>query len=151
MYVGLIFIFNLSFSDCYFIKYSKIKKKNIFHFFSAKLESVAYCWTENDPICMEFIRASDGQVMTVEQKISRKGEITAEICSYEIGQAKMQRVAVTSIPIGTQICCHGFSPDQEKLVLGTIDRYVCIHDLVQKVTKFAPKTDIVSFVSILKL
>lgn len=109
------------------------------------MEPITFCWTENDPIAVEFLRASDGCILTLEQKISRKGEITAEICSYETEQGKMKRSFITSIPIGTQICCYGFSPDQEKLILGTIDRSVCIHDLPRRQTKFTSRADIVRF------
>lgn len=107
------------------------------------MESYSYCWTENDPLSVDFLRSSESRILTVEQKISRKGEISGEICSYEISSGKMIRTAVTSILMGTQICCHAFSPDQEKLILGTIDRNLCLHDVVRQVSKFISQIDIV--------
>lgn len=109
-----------------------------------QIESVSYCWSENDPLSVDFLRSAESQILTVEQKVSRKGEISAEVCTYEINAGKMQRATVTSIAMGTQICCHSFSPDQEKLFLGSIDRKICLHDLVQQVTKVTTRIDIVS-------
>lgn len=47
---------------------------------------------------------------------------------YEIIKAKIQRVSVTSIPLQSQVCCHSFSPDNEKLMLGCIDGSVILFD-----------------------
>lgn len=57
-----------------------------------------------------------------------KGDVTIEICVYDIIKSKIQRVAVTSIPLQTQVCCHSFSPDNEKLMLGCIDGSVVLFD-----------------------
>lgn len=47
---------------------------------------------------------------------------------YEINKSKLQRTAVTSIPLQTQVCCQSLSPDNEKLMLGCIDGSVVIFD-----------------------
>lgn len=43
-------------------------------------------------------------------------------------------MAVTSIPLQTQVCCHSFSPDNEKLILGCIDGSVVIFDESRGIT-----------------
>ncbi|XP_023170747.2 WD repeat-containing and planar cell polarity effector protein fritz [Drosophila hydei] len=116
---------------------------HIFKLKALQLESLAYCWSENDPLCVDFLRSSENQIITLEQKVSRKGDISAEICSYELATGKMQRTAITSIAMGTQICCFAFSPDQEKLFLGSIDRNICLHDLVLQTTKYVKQIEIV--------
>ncbi|XP_070141277.1 WD repeat-containing and planar cell polarity effector protein fritz isoform X2 [Drosophila kikkawai] len=116
---------------------------HVFKIKGLQLESMAYCWSENDPLCVDFLRSSESQIITLEQKVSRKGDISAEICSYELAAGKMQRTAITSIPMGAQICSFAFSPDQEKLFLGSIDRNICLHDLVQQSTKYANQIEIV--------
>ncbi|XP_019846435.2 WD repeat-containing and planar cell polarity effector protein fritz [Bactrocera dorsalis] len=116
---------------------------HVFKLKGMQIESVSYCWSENDPLSVDFLRSAESQILTVEQKVSRKGEISAEVCTYEINAGKMQRATVTSITMGTQICCHAFSPDQEKLFLGSIDRKICLHDLVQQVTKVTTRIDII--------
>lgn len=51
-----------------------------------------------------------------------------EICVYEVNKAKIHRTSVTSIPLQSQVCCHSFSPDNEKLMLGCIDGSVILFD-----------------------
>jgi len=46
----------------------------------------------------------------------------------EISKSRLQRTSVTSIPLQTQVCCHGFSPDEEKLLLGCIDGSLVLFD-----------------------
>ncbi|XP_022228140.2 WD repeat-containing and planar cell polarity effector protein fritz [Drosophila obscura] len=116
---------------------------HVFKIKGLQLESMAYCWSENDPLCVDFLRSSESQIITLEQKVSRKGEISAEICSYELATGKMQRTAITSIPMGAQICSFAFSPDQEKLFLGSIDQNICLHDLVLQTTKYVNQIEIV--------
>lgn len=45
-----------------------------------------------------------------------------------LNKSKLQRTAVTSIPLQTQVCCQSFSPDNDKLILGCIDGSVVIFD-----------------------
>lgn len=116
---------------------------HVFKLKNAQLEAISYCWSENDPLRVDFLRSTGNQIFIIEEKVSRKGEVSAEVCSYELGEGKMQRAIITTIPMGTQICCFEFSPDQEKLFLGTIDRYVCIHDLVKQTSRFLPKIEII--------
>ncbi|XP_061402322.1 WD repeat-containing and planar cell polarity effector protein fritz [Musca vetustissima] len=116
---------------------------HVFKLKGNQLDFFAYCWSENDPLCVDFLRSTDNQILTLEQKISRKGEISAEVCSYEIVVGKMQRTPLSSIAVGTQITCFAFSPDQEKLFLGSADRNICLHDLVLQTTKCVTQIDIV--------
>ncbi|XP_073825532.1 WD repeat-containing and planar cell polarity effector protein fritz [Musca autumnalis] len=116
---------------------------HVFKLKGNQLDFFAYCWSENDPLCVDFLRSTENQILTLEQKISRKGEISAEVCSYEIVVGKMQRTPLSSIAVGTQITCFAFSPDQEKLFLGSADRNICLHDLVLQSTKCVTQIDIV--------
>lgn len=54
--------------------------------------------------------------------------MTVEICVYNVNGLKIQRTFVTSIPLQSQVCCHAFSPDNEKLMLGCIDGSVILFD-----------------------
>lgn len=99
-----------------------------------KLESMCYYWTENDPISVEFSRTNQNQLHSVEQKISRKGEVTIEICIYEIKKSRLHRIATTAIPLQSQVCCTSLSPDNEKLMLGCIDGSVVIFDESRGIT-----------------
>ena len=104
----------------------------------SKLEPVCFHWTENDPLCVEFVRSQQNQLKIVEQRVTRKGEVFVEDQVYEVVVAKgvrgLQRTGVTSIPLQSQVSCQGYSPDQEKLMLGCIDGSVCLFDAQRGVT-----------------
>ncbi|KAL7034656.1 hypothetical protein ACKWTF_008043 [Chironomus riparius] len=95
-----------------------------------KFDLLCFYWTENDPIAFEFSTFNENEIHSVEQKISRKGEVTVESCTYYISSSKfkMQRTSVTSIPLQTEVSCSAFSPDHEKLFMGCIDGSVVLFD-----------------------
>lgn len=107
---------------------------NIYRICRAKLEPICFYWTENDPISIEFSAIHQNQLHSVEQNVTRKGEVTVDICIYEIRKAKLHRISVTAIPLQTQVCCHSFSPDNEKLLLGCIDGTVVVFDESRGIT-----------------
>lgn len=57
-----------------------------------------------------------------------QGEVIVEICVYELNKSRICRTCVTSIPLQSQICCHKFSPDNEKLMIGCIDSSIMLFD-----------------------
>uniref|UniRef100_A0A1B0GKH0 Putative fritz isoform a n=1 Tax=Lutzomyia longipalpis TaxID=7200 RepID=A0A1B0GKH0_LUTLO len=120
---------------------------HIYKLSRAKLEPLCFHWTENDPICIEFVRLSDNQLRTVEQKVSRKGEVTIESSVYEINKVKLNRIAVTSIPLQTQVCCHSYSPDHEKLMLGCIDGSIVLFDEGRGITHLVKAAFIATMIS----
>ncbi|GAB0086297.1 WD repeat-containing and planar cell polarity effector protein fritz [Sergentomyia squamirostris] len=120
---------------------------HIYKLSRAKLEPMCFHWTENDPICIEFVRLSDNQLRTVEQKVSRKGEVTIESSVYEINKQKMIRIAVTTIPLQTQVCCHSYSPDHEKLMLGCIDGSIVLFDEGRGITHLVKAAFIATMIS----
>lgn len=101
-----------------------------------KFEPLCYFWTESSPVGFEFSKFSENEVRSVEQKISRKGDVTVESCTYHISSSKqkLQRISVTSIPLQTEVSCCVFSPDQEKLVMGCIDGSIVLFDEARNVT-----------------
>lgn len=94
-----------------------------------KFEPLCFFWTENDPICFEFSKFNENEIHSVEQKISKKGDVTIESCRYKIcNKSKLNRVSVTSIPLHTEVSCNAFSTDHEKLVMCCIDGSVVLFD-----------------------
>lgn len=73
--------------------------------------------------------------------------MTIEICVYEINKSKIQRASVTSIPLQAQVCCHSFSPDNEKLMLGCIDGSVVLFDEGRSITHLIKAAFVISFYS----
>lgn len=84
--------------------------------------------TEFDPICVTYSLLNTNILHSVEQKISGKGVVTIEICSYEVQKTQLSRTIVTSIPLQKQVCCHFFHSANRKLVLGCIDGSIVLFD-----------------------
>lgn len=120
---------------------------NIYRLFRAQLEPICFYWTENDPISIEFSAIHQNQLHSVEQNVSRKGQVTADICTYEMRKAKLHRISVTAIPLQTQICCHSFSADNEKLLLGCIDGTIVVFDESRGITHLVRAAFIPTMVS----
>lgn len=101
-----------------------------------KLELLCFYWTENDPLTIVFSKFNENQIHSVEQKISRKGEVTIENCVYLLSanKTRLQRTSVTSIPLQTQVCCSSFSKDNEKLIMCCIDGSVVMFDESRGIT-----------------
>ncbi|XP_008470303.1 WD repeat-containing and planar cell polarity effector protein fritz [Diaphorina citri] len=73
---------------------------HVYSLSSVKMELLCYYKTECDPLCVEFSHVRPNIIHSVEQKISRRGEVSVESCTYEILNAKCHRIAVTCI-LGT--------------------------------------------------
>ncbi|KAJ8308997.1 hypothetical protein KUTeg_013871 [Tegillarca granosa] len=61
------------------------------------------------------------RLFTMEQAMSTGSETTAQTCTYEIIQGKIQRISVTSIPLKSPVNCQCRNPKEDKLVLGCAD------------------------------
>ncbi|KAK7873024.1 hypothetical protein R5R35_000322 [Gryllus longicercus] len=107
------------------------------------------CWyrTDHDPIWVSFSLLQPSLILSVEQKVSRKGEVTVESGRYEVRRARLQRSAVASVPLQTQVCCLSFSPAEDKLLLGCIDGSLVLFDEARGVTHVAKAAFISSLVS----
>lgn len=103
-----------------------------------KLEPLCFYWTENHPIGFEFSKINEKEIYSVEQKISRKGEVIIETCTYEyiINQlnCNLRRTSITLIPLQTEVSCYSYSPDHEKLLIGCIDGSIVLFDASKVIT-----------------
>lgn len=70
---------------------------------------------------------------------------------YEINKSKLQRTAVTSIPLQTQVCSVRTSPDNEKLMLGCIDGSVVIFDEGRGITHLVKAAFVSTFSTYMKI
>ncbi|XP_071454800.1 WD repeat-containing and planar cell polarity effector protein fritz homolog [Hetaerina americana] len=113
-----------------------------------KAELLCYYRTEFDPICVSFSQVEPGVIHTVEQRVSRKGDVTVDSCTCEVvGRRRLQRAAATSIPLQTQVRCLSFGPDGERLVLGCIDSSIVLFNSGLGVTSMVKAAFIPSLVS----
>ncbi|XP_076230946.1 WD repeat-containing and planar cell polarity effector protein fritz isoform X2 [Calliopsis andreniformis] len=108
---------------------------HLYRLIGAKVELICYIHSEFDPLCIIFDAWHDNIIHSVEQKVSRKGEVTIEWRTYEVSQQdKLQRIAVISVPLPTHTSCIKFSPNQELLLLCCIDGSVIIYDQIRTTT-----------------
>ncbi|RLU18526.1 hypothetical protein DMN91_008883 [Ooceraea biroi] len=108
---------------------------HLFRLTGTKLELLCYIRTEFDPLCITFDACDDNVIHSVEQKVSRKGEVTVEWRTYEVSrQNKLKRIAVISVPLPTHTSCVRFSPNQELLLLCCIDGTVMMYDQTKSTT-----------------
>ncbi|XP_043496759.1 WD repeat-containing and planar cell polarity effector protein fritz isoform X1 [Polistes fuscatus] len=102
---------------------------HLYRLTGTKLDLIYYVRTEFDPLCIKFDIHHENVIHSVEQKVSRKGEVTIEWRTYEVSQQdKLQRIAIISIPLPTHTSCVKFSPNQELLLLCCIDGSVMLYD-----------------------
>ncbi|KAG5345687.1 FRITZ protein, partial [Acromyrmex heyeri] len=105
---------------------------HLFQLTGTKLELLCYIRTEFDPLCITFDACDDNIIHSVEQKVSRKGEVTVEWRTYEVSrQNKLKRIAVISVPLPTHTSCVRFSPNQELLLLCCIDGTIMMYDQIK--------------------
>ncbi|XP_020291724.1 WD repeat-containing and planar cell polarity effector protein fritz [Pseudomyrmex gracilis] len=108
---------------------------HLFRLTGTKLDLLCYIRTEFDPLCITFDAYDDNIIHSVEQKVSRKGEVTVEWRTYEVSrQNKLKRIAVISVPLPTHTSCVRFSPGQELLLLCCIDGTIVMYDQTKLAT-----------------
>ncbi|XP_064600125.1 WD repeat-containing and planar cell polarity effector protein fritz homolog [Liolophura sinensis] len=101
-----------------------------------RAEVLTYTRTEFDPIYATFSSLHSNQVLTLEKTLGSGGEVNVGACSYEINRSKIQRTAVTTIPLKSGVVCQGKNPSEEKLVLGCEDGTLVLYDSQRKVTQY---------------
>ncbi|XP_012271982.1 WD repeat-containing and planar cell polarity effector protein fritz isoform X2 [Orussus abietinus] len=102
---------------------------HLYRLTGVKVELLCYLRTELDPLCIIFDTYHDNVLHSVEQKVSRKGEVTIEWRTYEVSQQdKLQRIAIISVPLPTHTSCVKFSPNHDMLLLCCIDGSITLHD-----------------------
>ncbi|XP_043911451.1 WD repeat-containing and planar cell polarity effector protein fritz homolog [Protopterus annectens] len=98
------------------------------------LEVLSYISTEGDALNAGFSINQPYQVHTVEQSVSADKETMADSCIYECARNRIQRLAVTSIPLRSKAisCCRNLA--EGKLVLGCEDSSIILYDAHRQVT-----------------
>ncbi|KAJ1531550.1 hypothetical protein ONE63_000223 [Megalurothrips usitatus] len=93
-----------------------------------KADLLCHHQSEFDLLSVSFSQVHSNVLRSVEQKVSRSGDVTVESSSYQISRGAMQRTSASSISLPTHVCCHSFSPLQDKLLLGCIDGSLVLYD-----------------------
>ncbi|XP_069787807.1 WD repeat-containing and planar cell polarity effector protein fritz homolog isoform X2 [Narcine bancroftii] len=109
---------------------------------NGKLEILSFIRTEGDPLNVGFSINQPNQVHTVECFINLDKEPMADSCIYECARNKLQRVAVTSIPLRSKATCCSRNIMEDKLILGCEDSSLILYDACRRMTLLA-QTDLV--------
>lgn len=112
-----------------------------------KIDLLCYYRTEYDQINVSFSRIKSNIIWLVEQKVSKKGEVTVEYSRHQVHKNVLQKISITSIPLQTQVCCHSISPDEEKLILGCIDGSLILFDDGRGITRLVKTSFIPNLLS----
>nr|XP_018916735.1 PREDICTED: WD repeat-containing and planar cell polarity effector protein fritz [Bemisia tabaci] len=108
----------------------------IFEINGMKASLACFLRTEHEILDIKFSQLYPNILHSIEQKISRKGDVTIESSEYEVLKPKLLRVNQISIPLQTHVCSSATSPDDTKLLLSCIDGTLVLHDSVRAVTNF---------------
>lgn len=107
-------------------------------------ELLAYKKTDGDPIDVVVSRAQPRTLIVIEQKVTLRGAVSVEVSNFELVGATLKRIAVTSVPLQTQVSCCALSDQEDKLLIGCIDGSLALLDRARGSTKsvkalFIPK------------
>lgn len=91
-------------------------------------ELLAYRKTDGEPLLIMVSKVCSRTVIVVEQKVSQKGAVSVEVSNFELIGNTLKRIAVTSVPLQTQVCCTALSESEERLLIGCIDGSLAILD-----------------------
>ncbi|XP_074649476.1 WD repeat-containing and planar cell polarity effector protein fritz homolog [Tubulanus polymorphus] len=100
-----------------------------------KIDLLCYARTDCDPIYAGFSLIQSQQIFTIEQTVGSGGELSIDNCIYETARNKIQRAAVTTIPLKTTVISHCRNQTEEKLMLGGEDHSLILYDDYRRVTQ----------------
>lgn len=89
-------------------------------------ELLAHKKTDGEPILILVSKISNRTIISIEQKVNQRGNVSVEVITFELIANVLKRVMVTLVPLQTQVSCCALSADEEKLALGCIDGTVAV-------------------------
>ncbi|XP_017784359.1 PREDICTED: WD repeat-containing and planar cell polarity effector protein fritz [Nicrophorus vespilloides] len=89
---------------------------------------VAYRKTDGEPIKIIVSKVCNKNIIVVEQKVSQRGAVSIEVCTFELIGTSLKRICVTSVPLQTQVSCVSLSGKENYLILGCIDGSLALLD-----------------------
>nr|XP_006638803.2 PREDICTED: WD repeat-containing and planar cell polarity effector protein fritz homolog isoform X1 [Lepisosteus oculatus] len=104
---------------------------------NASLKVLSCIRTEWDPLDCGFSSNQPYQLLTVERSQGPEQEEMADSCVYECARSRVQRVAVTGIPLGSKAISCSRDPTEDKLLLGCLDSSLVLYDAHRGVTLLA--------------
>ncbi|KAK3755322.1 hypothetical protein QZH41_014625 [Actinostola sp. cb2023] len=107
----------------------------IFGLSGTKLEMLCYIRTQCDPIGLSFSHNQPHHVHTVEQSLSDEDTSSIDNCIYEYSKNKIERVAVTTIPINSPVIVQERNQAEDKLLIGCQNGTLMLYDSHRRITQ----------------
>ncbi|CAH1792439.1 unnamed protein product [Owenia fusiformis] len=101
----------------------------------SKVDIAAFIRTEYDPVDVSFSCLQPHQIFSVEQSSNAVGEHTVDITVYEHVRNKLQRAAVTTVPLKSSVVCQARNHGEDRQLLGLQDNTLVLHDDLRKITQ----------------
>ncbi|XP_072165965.1 WD repeat-containing and planar cell polarity effector protein fritz homolog [Diadema setosum] len=109
-----------------------------------KLEELCFIRTENDPIAVDFSLNQPRHIYTLEVA---PGKSSIDTCIYECSKSRIQKAAVTSIPLKAPVLSYGRNHNEDKLILGCADCKLVLYNESKRITQFVQADLIPHFIS----
>ncbi|XP_018021808.1 uncharacterized protein LOC108677995 [Hyalella azteca] len=79
------------------------------------------------PLSVAFSARDANVLLSVEQGFDKKGGVSVLSVVYKVGDSKVERVSVTTIPLEAPVASHSYSPKEDRLFLACNNGVLALH------------------------
>ncbi|KAK9891576.1 hypothetical protein WA026_015534 [Henosepilachna vigintioctopunctata] len=91
-------------------------------------ELLAYKNTDGEPFIVIISKIFQQTLISVEQKVTQRGAVSVEVSSLELSGNSLKTVAITAVPLQTQVSCCELSSNEAYLLICCIDSTLALLD-----------------------
>ncbi|XP_077493030.1 WD repeat-containing and planar cell polarity effector protein fritz isoform X2 [Amblyomma americanum] len=99
-------------------------------------ELLTYGRIDKIPVLVSFSQYQSNKLLIVEEDASRGGSVAVDVCVYELGRGKFERVSMISISLQGHVVTSQWNNAEDKLVLLCDDASLVLYDAVRQTTHF---------------
>ncbi|KAH9383427.1 hypothetical protein HPB48_024778 [Haemaphysalis longicornis] len=100
------------------------------------VELLTYGRVDKIPVLVSFSQYQSNKLLIVEEDASRGGSVAVDVCIYELGRGKFERVSMISISLQGRVVTSQWNNAEDKLVLLCDDTSLVLYDAVRQTTHF---------------
>ncbi|KAL1487043.1 hypothetical protein MTO96_008347 [Rhipicephalus appendiculatus] len=100
------------------------------------IELLTYGRIDKVPVLVSFSQYQSNKLLIVEEDASRGGSVAVDVCVYELGRGKFERVSMISISLQGRVVTSQWNNAEDKLVLLCDDASLVLYDAVRQTTHF---------------
>lgn len=100
------------------------------------VELLTYGRVDKIPVLVSFSQYQSNKLLIVEEDASRGGSVAVDVCVYELGRGKFERVSMISISLQGRVVTSQWNNAEDKLVLLCDDASLVLYDAVRQTTHF---------------